>query len=66
MDAYYERGIWAWDIAVGSLILEEAGGKVTNYRGGKLNLADREIAASNGCLHSAITRLTGENDRSGG
>jgi myo-inositol-1(or 4)-monophosphatase len=66
LDAYYERGIWPWDIAAGSLILEEAGGKVTNYRGGKLNLADREIAASNGRLHSAMTRLMGENNRPGG
>jgi myo-inositol-1(or 4)-monophosphatase len=66
LDGYYERGIWAWDIAAGSLILEEAGGKVTNYRGGKLNLADREIAASNGRLHSAMTRLMGENNRPGG
>jgi myo-inositol-1(or 4)-monophosphatase len=66
LDAYYERGIWAWDIAAGSLILEEAGGKVTNYRGGKLNLADREIAANNGRLHSAMTKLMGENNRPGG
>jgi len=66
LDAYYERGIWAWDIAAGSLILEEAGGKATNYRGGKLDLADREIAASNGRLHSAMTKLMGENNRPGG
>jgi myo-inositol-1(or 4)-monophosphatase len=66
LDGYYERGIWAWDIAAGSLILEEAGGKVTSYRGGKLNLADREIAASNARLHSAMTRLMGENNRPGG
>ena len=41
LDGYYERGIWAWDIAAGSLILEEAGGKVTDYRGGKLDLEGR-------------------------
>ena len=63
LDGYYERGIWPWDLAAGSVILEEAGGKLTNYRGGKLNLADREIVASNGRLHPAMTKLTGENDR---
>jgi myo-inositol-1(or 4)-monophosphatase len=63
IDGYYERGIWPWDLAAGSVILEEAGGKLTNYRGGKLDLAGREIVASNGCLHSATTRLTGENVR---
>jgi len=63
LDGYYERGIWAWDIAAGSLILEEAGGKVTNYRGGKLNLGDREIVASNDALHPAMTELTAEDSR---
>ena len=58
LDGYYERGIWAWDIAAGSLILEEAGGKVTNYRGSKLDLGAREIVASNGALHPAMTELT--------
>jgi myo-inositol-1(or 4)-monophosphatase len=63
LDGYYERGIWAWDIAAGSLILEEAGGKVTDYRGGMLDLEDREIVASNGALHPAMTQLTGEEDQ---
>jgi len=63
LDGYYERGIRAWDIAAGSLILEEAGGKATDYRGGELNLEGREIVASNRRLHSAMTRLTGENVR---
>ena len=63
LDGYYERGIWSWDIAAGGLILEEAGGKVTDYRGGMLDLEGREIVASNGRLHSAMTRLTGEDVR---
>jgi myo-inositol-1(or 4)-monophosphatase len=67
LDGYYERGIWAWDIAAGSLILEEAGGKVTDYRGSELDLEGREIVASNGALHPAMTRLTGEDgQRRGG
>ena len=65
LDGYYERGIWAWDIAAGSLILEEAGGNVTDYRGGELDLEDREIVASNGALHPAMTKLTGEDYRQG-
>jgi myo-inositol-1(or 4)-monophosphatase len=47
------------------LILEEAGGKLTNYRGDVLDLEGREIVASNGRLHSAMTRLTGEDDLRG-
>jgi myo-inositol-1(or 4)-monophosphatase len=47
----------------GGLILQEAGGKVTDYRGGVLDLEGREIVASNGALHAAMTRLTGEDMR---
>jgi myo-inositol-1(or 4)-monophosphatase len=60
LDGYYERGIWPWDIAAGSLILEEAGGKVTDYLGGRLDLEGREIVASNGALHPAMTKLMEE------
>jgi len=60
LDGYYERGIWPWDLAAGSVIVEEAGGRLTNYRGDVLDLAGREIMASNGRLHSAMMRLIGE------
>jgi myo-inositol-1(or 4)-monophosphatase len=63
LDGYYERGIWSWDIAAGGLILEEAGGKVTDYRGAGLNLEGRQIVASNGYLHPAMTELTAEDSR---
>jgi len=46
-------------------MVEEAGGKLTNYRGGKLDLDVREIVASNARLHSAMTRLIGEDDPRG-
>jgi hypothetical protein len=45
------------------LILEEAGGKVMDYRGGMLDLEGREIVASNGTLHAAMTTFTGEDDQ---
>jgi myo-inositol-1(or 4)-monophosphatase len=63
IDGYYERGIWPWDLAAGSLILEEAGGKLTDYRGGVLDLDGREIVASNGRLHPSIMRLMEDNRR---
>jgi myo-inositol-1(or 4)-monophosphatase len=61
LDGYYERGIHAWDMAAGALIVEEAGGKVTDYRGGSLDLGSREVVASNGNLHPALLRTIGEN-----
>jgi myo-inositol-1(or 4)-monophosphatase len=66
LDGYYERGIWPWDLAAGGVILEEAGGKLTNYRGDVLHLDGREIVASNGHLHPAMTRLMRENNRPDG
>ncbi len=58
LDGYYERGVWAWDIAAGSLILEEAGGRITDYEGDELDLEGREIVASNGLLHDALVTVT--------
>ncbi len=65
LDGYYERGIWPWDLAAGSLILREAGGRITDYRGDALDLAGREVVASNGWLHPAMIGLTGEDSRRG-
>jgi myo-inositol-1(or 4)-monophosphatase len=59
LDAFYERGLHAWDIAAGSLILEEAGGRITDYRGRKLDLEDGEIVASNGLLHPVLLEVMG-------
>ena len=60
LDGYYERGVHPWDVAAGALMVEEAGGRVTDYRGGALDLGSREVVASNGRLHPAMIELTGE------
>ncbi|MDP9379108.1 MAG: inositol monophosphatase [Chloroflexota bacterium] len=59
LDGYYERGIWAWDIAAGSLILTEAGGTVSDFRGGPLDIEGREMVATNGPLHPQVVEITG-------
>jgi myo-inositol-1(or 4)-monophosphatase len=60
LDAYYERGIHAWDVAAASLILEEAGGSVTDYKGRPFEMEGGELVASNGPLHPALVELTDE------
>ena len=60
LDAYYERGVKPWDIAAGALILEEAGGKVTDFRGEGLDPGALEIVASNTVLHPSIVDVTGD------
>jgi myo-inositol-1(or 4)-monophosphatase len=60
VDAYYERGIHAWDIAAASLVLQEAGGTVTDYGGRPFEMEGGELVASNGPLHPALVELTGD------
>lgn len=60
LDAYYERGGYAWDVAAGSLILEEAGGKITDYKGRPFETEGKEVLASNGTLHPVLVEFTGE------
>ena len=60
LDGYYERGVKAWDIAAGVLVLKEAGGKVTDYLGHELDLERGEVVASNDRLHPDLVSVTGE------
>ena len=43
-----------WDIAAGALIVEEAGGRVSDFAGDKLSVYKREIVASNGLIHQPM------------
>jgi myo-inositol-1(or 4)-monophosphatase len=55
MDGYVEAGMHPWDWAAGALIVQEAGGKVTNLEGKAFRIfKDRDIIASNGKLHKKI------------
>ena len=53
-DAFWEFGLKPWDIAAGSLMVEEAGGRVGNIDGTELDLAGAQIIASNGRLHQQM------------
>lgn len=44
-DGYFERGLAAWDVAAGGLLVEEAGGIVTDYAGGTDYLTGDVLAA---------------------
>jgi myo-inositol-1(or 4)-monophosphatase len=56
-DGYWELKLHPWDVAAGNLIVEEAGGRVSDFSGAPCAGSGREIAASNGCLHDAMLRL---------
>lgn len=56
-DAHWELGLKAWDIAGGALIIEEAGGKVTDTNGNQIDLFGGDILASNSKIHPEIVKI---------
>src|SRR5215204_3054530 len=59
-DGFYEHKLNAWDSAAGYLLVEEAGGKVTDFAGDKYSPYQPHIVASNGHIHDEL--LTWIND----
>ena len=57
LDAYWEFKLYPWDVAAGCLIVEEAGGVVTDVSGGPAPPSGVEIVASNGSIHDEFLKL---------
>lgn len=53
-DAFFEYSLHPWDVAAGALIVEEAGGKVSDFSGGDNFLFGKEIAAGNPGVFTAL------------
>jgi myo-inositol-1(or 4)-monophosphatase len=58
-DGYWERHCKAWDLAAGALIVQEAGGRVTNTRGGAFDLFAEDVLATNGAIHEGLVAELG-------
>jgi myo-inositol-1(or 4)-monophosphatase len=56
-DAYFERGLHAWDTAAGALMVDEAGGRMSNGRGEPHDLYGHDTVATNGRLHDVLLAL---------
>jgi myo-inositol-1(or 4)-monophosphatase len=56
-DGFYEHKLSAWDSAAGFIIVEEAGGKVTDLDGSYYNPYQPGIIASNGLIHDELIRI---------
>ncbi len=56
-DGYWELKLSPWDQAAGSLILEEAGGKVTDFKGKKFSIYGDEVLGTNGLIHRQMMRV---------
>ena len=56
-DAFWELGLSPWDMAAGSLIVSEAGGRLTDFQGRPLELHRRDLVCSNGRLHDRMLEI---------
>jgi myo-inositol-1(or 4)-monophosphatase len=54
VDGFWEVDLHPWDTAAGAVILEEAGGKVTDFSGGPFSVYGKQIVASNGRIHDEM------------
>ena len=59
-DAYYEGWLAPWDAAAGWLLVEEAGGRVSELSGAPYQLHSQHILATNGRVHNAFVNLLGD------
>jgi myo-inositol-1(or 4)-monophosphatase len=56
-DGFWEFGLHAWDTAAGVLLVQEAGGMVTNFAGQPYRIGDYETLASNGRIHAELRQV---------
>lgn len=56
-EGFWEYNLNAWDVAAGVLILNEAGGRVTNLKGNEFSVYEKEILATNGLIHDKMVEV---------
>src|SRR4030042_2019160 len=56
-DGFWEVHLHPWDICAGKLLVQEAGGKVTNFMGVEAKIYTEQILASNGYVHGKMMEI---------
>ena len=56
-DGFWELKLKPWDVAAGALIVQEAGGTVSDFRGGGFSIFGSEILATNGAIHQQMVDI---------
>lgn len=65
-DGFWEMKLRPWDVAAAALMVKEAGGGITDFKGGEFSIYSRECLASNGLIHGEMLEvLKKERDRTG-
>jgi myo-inositol-1(or 4)-monophosphatase len=57
VDAFWEIGLSKWDIAAGALIIREAGGRISDFRGSDNYLSSGNVVAGNPKVYAALSKL---------
>lgn len=65
VQAYIHNYIKPWDMAAGILIVEEAGGKVTNFKNEKIRLESTTLIASSGKIHEELVEFFKKKEKEG-
>lgn len=60
-DGFFEYNLNAWDVAAGALIVERAGGKMSDFSGGNEYLFGKEIIATNGKIYKEFQQVVSHN-----
>ncbi|MDP3181904.1 MAG: inositol monophosphatase family protein, partial [Desulfobaccales bacterium] len=56
LDGFWEEHLKPWDTAAGTLIVTEAGGRITTFSGGDYDIYAANIVASNGHVHAQMLK----------
>lgn len=56
-DGFWEEGLNPWDMAAGKLLIEEAGGRVSDYYGREFSIYRPPVCASNGLIHREMLSI---------
>ena len=58
-DAFFEYSLNPWDVAAGTVIIREAGGRVSTFSGDEENINGSETVAANNCIFDEFRKITG-------
>ena len=56
-DGFWEMKLHPWDMAAGALIVTEAGGRMSDFKGGVFSIYGQEMVASNGLIHGEMLNV---------
>jgi myo-inositol-1(or 4)-monophosphatase len=60
LEAFWEFNLNPWDTAAGVLLIDEAGGRISDFSGGSFRLESEEVLATNGLIHGELVGMFGD------